>query len=477
MSHERVLVVDDERDYLQLMQSHLQRRGYQVHTAMNGQEAMARLQNGESFEVMVTDLMMPEMDGLELLREARGLDPMLEVVVISGAGTLESAISSMRAGGAFDYLPKPLETITDLSAAVERAAAHRQLRLDKERLQAQVAAERERLAAVMDNTGDAILAANADGVVTVANPTACQLIGRDHPVGKDVHACLPSQLLAFLANWQAYERQQPTITEMPWPTGSTYMASLTAIQGEDEESIGGWVMVLRDITQHKLLNEMKMRLLFQSADKLRAPLAHAISTLVELNELPEAHGEAFTGAVEAIMNRLSSIRTWTDDLFHLVQSEAGIGAEPERLDLAEVTREYERFLEEGLVTEKGLHLDVIVESTPPIFADANLARSLLQRLVRQAAWRAPRASDLRLHVGSQRGQAWVEVADEGVAIFEEEAPQRFERYFGADPDPSGATGLELALVKTLADRTGGQLWIWSHKPQGNTFAVGFPAAT
>ncbi len=109
---EKVIVADDDEALLRLMVSHLQRRGYQVESAQDGLEAFETIRTNGPFAVLVTDLMMPSMSGLELLRESRKLDPWLEVIVITAAGTLESAISAMREDGAYDYLTKPLGMIS-----------------------------------------------------------------------------------------------------------------------------------------------------------------------------------------------------------------------------------------------------------------------------------------------------------------------------------------------------------------------------
>ena len=163
MNPYRVLVADDDPDYLRLMSGHLRKRGYEVETAENGVQALERMGKAPAFDVLVTDLMMPGMDGYELLRSARALDPRIEVVVISGVGSLESAISSMRENGAYDYLTKPLEKVTDLSLAVERAASHRQLVVERERLQAQIEEERHRLHNLVANASDAILSSRRAG--------------------------------------------------------------------------------------------------------------------------------------------------------------------------------------------------------------------------------------------------------------------------------------------------------------------------
>src|SRR3972149_11194742 len=127
MAQERVLVVDDDDSLLNMMLLHLKRRGY------DGVQALEALQASGpgSFAVLVTDLMMPRMNGQTLLHEAHRLDPYLEGIMITAAATVESAIGVMRDESAFDYLLKPLETINELSVAVSRAADHRRLRLER----------------------------------------------------------------------------------------------------------------------------------------------------------------------------------------------------------------------------------------------------------------------------------------------------------------------------------------------------------
>ena len=100
MERERVLVVDDDEGLLHLMELALKKAGYQVTTANDGPIAVDILREQEPFAVMLADLMMPGMNGLELLRRARVMDPHMEVVVITAAGTIESAISALRADGA-----------------------------------------------------------------------------------------------------------------------------------------------------------------------------------------------------------------------------------------------------------------------------------------------------------------------------------------------------------------------------------------
>jgi two-component system phosphate regulon sensor histidine kinase PhoR len=472
VSEERVLVVDDEVDYRDLMQAHLRRRGYQVETANNGVEAMELLEEGHEYEVLVVDLMMPEMDGLELLRRAKDHDPDVEVVVISGVGTLESAISSMRMGGAFDYLPKPLDTISDLSVAVERAADYRRLRVERAELQEQVAAERERLQAVIEGTRDALIAADPDDTIALSNPAADEVFG-ESLIGRSALRALPLPVATLIENWRAFSGDRPTVTEVNWPVGKAHLVSLTPVGGEETAS-PGWVMLMRDITDLRSLQQMKMRLLAQAADGLREPLAGAFAALLELNELPEQSDERFTGAVEQGIDQLGAIRTWADELMALVALESGDLPSEERVDLLGLLKDWYEAPSEPLLEEKSLELKLDVEEGGPLDVQAEPARKLIEHLVHQAAWRTEAGGQILVRMESKERQHWLTVADQGPTLLDEVRPWPFEHFLGVAQGALDGIGLSLAMIKSAADSLGGQLWVWSGTESGNTLAVSFP---
>jgi PAS domain S-box-containing protein len=472
---ERVLIADDDKDYLHLMASHLTRHGFTVETAEDGVAALEALKSHGRAAVLVTDLMMPEMNGLELLRRARELDPYLEVVVISGAGTLESAISAMREGGAFDYLPKPLDKIGDLSLAVQRAATYRRLVLEREELHTQVLAERERLRSVIASAGDAILSADGDGLISAANPAACHLLGENDLVGRDAWTRLPAPLAVLLAHWQSFEGERPTVTEVPWPAGCIQMITLTPIPSRQGSGLGGWVMVLRDITHLKRLDQITMNLLSEAAGRIRTPLARAFSTLVELNETSEAQTEGGSEKIDRLMTQLGSIRRWTDDLVALVQIEAGTGPLPAPVDLGGLVHAAEdsAFLNQARLNGMKLQLDV-EDGVPWVHADREHLRRLLELLVGQAAWRSRPGGTVHVGIRYRQDQVWLEVTDEAELIAEADLPHLFERVYVESHDLFGPTGLELPMAKAIVDRNGGQIWVRRQGDNGNTFAVSFP---
>src|SRR4051794_29879842 len=104
----RILLVDDEGELRETLRGLLDSQRFEVTDVPSGPEALARLRDG-SFDLLLTDLMMPGMDGLQLLREAHQVDPDLPVIILTGQGTIQTAVEAMRQG-AFDYVLKPFKT-------------------------------------------------------------------------------------------------------------------------------------------------------------------------------------------------------------------------------------------------------------------------------------------------------------------------------------------------------------------------------
>jgi two-component system response regulator HydG len=120
----RVLVVDDELSMCELVEADLRLRDYEVESCTRAEDAFAKLQAG-GFDVVVTDLNMPGMDGIELCQRIVANHPDVPVVVMTGFGSLDTAVAAIRAG-AYDFVTKPLE-MEVLAVALDRAVRHRYL--------------------------------------------------------------------------------------------------------------------------------------------------------------------------------------------------------------------------------------------------------------------------------------------------------------------------------------------------------------
>ena len=135
MSGRRILVVDDDADMSAMLARHLESEDMDVVAATGGRAALKALATQE-FDVVVTDLVMDEVDGLDVLSAAGRCQPAPRVILMTAFGTLETAIEALRQG-AYDYLAKPFK-LAEVTVAVGRALEDRRLRRENERLRTEV---------------------------------------------------------------------------------------------------------------------------------------------------------------------------------------------------------------------------------------------------------------------------------------------------------------------------------------------------
>ncbi len=138
MSKGKILLVDDEPELLKSMSKILAREGYKVNTASSGEGALLQLQSSSEFGLIITDISMPGIGGIELLRAVIKKHSHIPIIIMTAHATMNSAIEALRAG-ACDYLPKPF-TNDQLLLTVERAVSNQRLKLENRRLRAQIGA-------------------------------------------------------------------------------------------------------------------------------------------------------------------------------------------------------------------------------------------------------------------------------------------------------------------------------------------------
>jgi two-component system, NtrC family, response regulator HydG len=129
------LITDDNKTSTDTLCALVQRRGHQTHAAYDGLQALAVLE-AESIDVLVTDLKMPNMDGMQLLQAVRERWPDVVVIVVTAHGSVEAAVEAMKMG-AFDFVTKPLDN-SELQVKFAKAVAQRELSLKVERMSAQI---------------------------------------------------------------------------------------------------------------------------------------------------------------------------------------------------------------------------------------------------------------------------------------------------------------------------------------------------
>ena len=121
----KVMLVDDEKEFVDVLAERLEARDFDLAKAYSGEEALVILQEHE-VDVAVVDVLMPGKDGVETLREIKRMNALIEVIMLTGNATVETAVEGMKQG-AFDYLLKPTETrdlVDKITRAYKRKAEH-----------------------------------------------------------------------------------------------------------------------------------------------------------------------------------------------------------------------------------------------------------------------------------------------------------------------------------------------------------------
>jgi DNA-binding NtrC family response regulator len=135
MKHAEILFVDDDRAILELVREYLSEVGYGVEVVDNGLRALEMIKE-KPFEIVFTDIKMPDIDGLELLAAIKEYRPETEVIIVTGHGSMESAIQAMKSGS-YDYLQKPFK-LNVLKILIDRIIEHKKLNKEKIVLKARV---------------------------------------------------------------------------------------------------------------------------------------------------------------------------------------------------------------------------------------------------------------------------------------------------------------------------------------------------
>ncbi|MEE4358414.1 MAG: response regulator [Desulfococcaceae bacterium] len=125
---EKVLLVDDEKDFLDIMTQRMETRGMEVSASASAKEAIEKIKN-TSYDAVVLDLQMPEMDGLEALKAIKEIRPEIQIILLTGHGTVEKGVAAIKEG-AMDFIEKPAD-MEKLTEKIKKAQAQKMLIIEK----------------------------------------------------------------------------------------------------------------------------------------------------------------------------------------------------------------------------------------------------------------------------------------------------------------------------------------------------------
>jgi signal transduction histidine kinase len=132
-NNKKILVIDDEPDVVKMVERVLILEDYDVTTSTDAEQAISKLHD-TPFDLVITDIRMPGMNGLEVIQHVKAFDPTIEIIVLSGYATMENAVEALKEGGAFHFVMKPLNDIDSFYHVITQALEKRQLLIDNKKL-------------------------------------------------------------------------------------------------------------------------------------------------------------------------------------------------------------------------------------------------------------------------------------------------------------------------------------------------------
>ena len=487
----QILVIDDEQIMREGCSRILSKDGLVVICAENGNRGLEEIKGRpENIDVILLDLMMPGMSGMEVLDHIRTIDPNLLVIVITGYATVESAVEAMKKG-AYDFIPKPF-TPDQLRIIVRRALERRTLqkeaeflRREREKSLRDIATEKSKIKTIIKCMGDGVLVCDRDSCIVLSNPAASRMlkVPESSLIGNFLPQCnLHSELskmiqesLATTDKSYSSVSQELSLGE----SGEIFLRAHTApVQNDLGETMGS-VTVLQDISHLKELDKMKSEFIAMVTHELRAPIAAVEQQLtVILNkmagEITEKQGHLLSRAKERIKGLLTLIK----DLLDLSKIEAGMMVQyKEPLHLHEVVQKVVDLMRAEAEAKK---LDLQFTAPPRlslISADRNSMEGIFTNLISNAIKYTPEGGKVWVNLGEEGGFVKAIVSDTGIGIKKEDLPRIFDKFYRVKTVETRqivGTGLGLSIVKSVVDAHLGSISVESEEGGGTIFSVLLP---
>lgn len=500
----RILLVDDDDAIRNALATALRGAAFSIATARGGDAALVEAAR-ELPDLVITDLSMPGMDGLELCARLRALDPELPIILVTGHPDTDSAIASVRAG-IDDYLSKPLDlevlfhridrTLERRNAKAEIARLGVQTRLLNGSLIARAILEQEsaqaavrhqaQLLALLEKLSDGVVLAEPSGRIVLVNRVAQELCPGNRPA-------------THVDDLDSVEIQRPDGT--PCPAQERPLAR--ALRGEEfgecelihvgadgvvrrlitsgtsvrdaRGNVDLAIVVLRDVTELRRVERERDEYVALISHDLRSPLNSIVLASSLLKELNQSNERFEAGPIiDRLARNALRMGAMIAELLESTRLELqGRALDKERCDLrglvAVIVRDLQDPRRPRIVFTAGDEPACVLAETPRI-------ERAIVNLITNALKYSPDDTTVRISVGREGGDVVVEVGDSGIGIAAQDLPKLLQRGYRA-PNGKRVAGLGLGLYITdlVARAHGGRIDVTSELGKGSTFRLRLPS--
>lgn len=487
----QILVIDDERDIREGCERILSRMDCNVHVADNGQAGLDIIEK-EDICMVICDIKMPGIDGLEVLKQIKEKNPYIVVIMITGFSTVETAIEAMKKG-AYDFISKPFSP--DQLRIVARRAVDklsleqqaRELQQQQEQSLADLVAEKSRMRTIVESLPNGVLVTNIYGQIVLINKMAKSFLDLpdDMVIGETIADCIQDDglyeyMMKFtkcsISDDEAVESYEMALDEERY-----ILAQGRPVVGEDGQCLGA-VVNLSDISDMKLFDRLKSEFVAKVSHELRSPLSviHGqLGMVLRKNEKQNQDGS--NHILGRAKEKTQTLISMIGDLLDISKIESG--KDEQTLANVQVDELVEKIVEFLIpqAEEKKQTLSLKLPSTPfpAVLADPVALESVYGNLIVNAIKYTPEKGNIQVRVCVKDKQVIVTVKDTGFGIEKKHLSKIFEKFYRIKDDQTrliNGTGLGLPIAKAIVDTMQGEILVKSQPGKGSEFTVQLPVA-
>jgi len=488
LAGEKVLVVEDKPEMIQIFTDYvLGPKGYVTLTALNGEEGL-HMALSEEPDLVILDLRMPKMSGLQVLQTLRERQCPVPVIVITAYGSEEVVVRALRLG-ANDYVAKPFE-LDEMIHVIERVL--NKSKQDKEK--ARLSQELEKSVGELTKKIELILHGIDEGVCTVDrelhiltfNPAAEKILGwrEEEVIGRSCAEIFREEgtfsYQEELLSEAMRKAQLVTSVKEGHPVISKdgqriFIASSVVPLLDPDGQVVGAMIAFRDVSAEKELDHMKSGFISMVSHELRSPLSHIIASteLIREANLRSDQQQDLLNIIHAQSNRLNKFVAQILDVSLL---EAGtVKAEQKPVALKSVIQQTTEAFEIRAPTHR---FEITVPEGPiVVLGDESKIQTVLDNLLENAVDYSPKGSRVSIEVSDRDKELVISIIDEGIGISDKQLERIFERFHrvnASDDQEQYGYGLGLYISKRLIEIQGGSIWAESEVGRGSRFSFSLP---
>jgi PAS domain S-box-containing protein len=483
----KVIIIDDEKGLRTGTQRLLQSEGYEVDTAENGTEGI-RLAAENDYDLAIIDLKMPDIDGIEVLKEIKKNRPNTVCFIATAYASYETAIESTKTG-AYSYIPKPF-TPEELIQNLQQGYAYRILLVEAERLRKEreerlleVAFEKTRLNTIINSITDGVLVVNKTGELVLYNTAALTYFELNQIIiGENILGILPKEVTElinkFLITGNHLDKSFTSQIELK-PNRELFVDVTCSPVPHPDGSLAGVVTVIRNITEMKKVELVKSQFVSMVAHELKAPVAAVIGFINLINDKNINVSEVQrVDYLNRSYKRLNTLLEMVNDLLDISRMEI---KKKEReiveLDIVEILKSNTEFLEMEL-KKKGVVVNFNIENDiPHIKADNNEISRLFTNIIGNALKYNKENGSINISVSHSGNYVTTKISDTGIGLKPEEKVKLFHEFYRVKNEKTRnipGTGLGLSIVKRIVESYNGKIEVESEYGSGSTFIISLP---